>query len=418
MSIVGPLLIAVLLIVPAWIEKLESENVKTIAVIDDTYLFHKTLKDQENIKFVFLENFNLDKAQAVFKDAGYYAILFIPKNIITSSSRVTMHSNKNISPGIQFLIQKILESDIKNLRLHSNGVPLKKIILANQKISVTFEKWNDDGTIVSEGLDLKIGMAVAFSVLIYIFIFFFGNMVMRGVIEEKVNRIVEIIISSVKPLKLMIGKMAGIGLVALLQFFLWIVVSFSIIYLFQVTIFAEVMPTEANPTAQTLGEEHMEQIKLGNEGLVEAINLFESIENINWPTMLWTFLLLFIAGYILYASLFAAIGSAVDSETDTQQFVLPLTAPLILTIALIQVIIENPDGAVAFWLSIIPFTSPVALLARMPFGVPIWEFSLSIILLIGTIYTSIHFAAKVYKTGILMYGKKASLKEIFKWIKM
>lgn len=418
MSLIGPVLIAMLFVIPAWIQKMEAESVKTIAVIDDTHLFHKTLKDQDNIQFIFLENFSLEKAQLVFRDAGYYAVLFIPKNIITASGRVTLHSNKTISSGVQFLIQKILESDIKNLRLHSNGVPLKKIILANQKITVTFEKWNDDGTSITEGLDLKIAMAIAFSALIYIFIFFFGNMVMRGVIEEKVNRIVEIIISSVNPVTLMIGKMIGIGLVALLQFVLWIVVAFSITYVFQVTIFADVVPTEFNPMAQTLGGEKIEQIKIGNEGLVEAINLFESIENINWSVMLGTFFILFIGGYLLYASLFAAIGSAVDSETDTQQFVMPLTVPLILTIVLIQVIIENPDGAVAFWLSIIPFTSPVALLARIPFGVPLWQFTLSIFLLVVSIYISIRFAAKVYRTGILMYGKKASWKEIIRWIRL
>ena len=229
----------------------------------------------------------------------------------------------------------------------------------------------------------------------------YGTMVMRGVIEEKTNRIVEIIISSVKPFQLMMGKIIGVALVGLTQFILWILLTILISF------FAELILIDASEI--TTSTDNINQSVILNEftkltGGIDLITIFIS------------FIFFFLFGYLLYSSLFAAVGSAVDAEADTQQFVLPITIPLILAFIFIQPVMDNPDGTLAFWLSIIPLTSPVIMMARLPFGVESWELLLSMIsLILGFILTT-YLAAKIYRTGILMYGKKISYKELWKWL--
>jgi len=257
-------------------------------------------------------------------------------------------------------------------------------------MSVIIDEQGDESKGSSE-MSSAIGFITAF--LIYLFIFMYGSMVMRGVIEEKTSRIVEVIISSVRPFQLMMGKIVGVALVGLTQFVLWILLTYSIASLFEVVF---------------MNSNNQSEIITG---------ILSSVGQINLSSIVISFLFYFIGGYLLYSSLFAAIGSAVDTESDTQQFVLPITIPLILSLVMIEPIMNNPDGTLAIWLSIIPFSSPIIMMVRLPFGgVENWEIIISATVLICTFLSTTYIASKIYRVGILMYGKKSSFKELIKWI--
>jgi len=267
----------------------------------------------------------------------------------------------------------------------------------------------DDGELKTDFPEISMGLGFISGFLIYIFIFLFGSQVLRGVLEEKTNRIVEVIISSAKPVQLMMGKVIGVGLVGLAQFLIWIILTFTIIGIVQVALpdMFQFTPDEQVhiSSAQLLNAEemvkHTEQIQQHNTA---AGQLIEGLAAINFLVMILAFIFYFLGGYLLYAAFFAAIGSAVDNESDTQQFMLPVTVPLLLSIIMLQMIINNPSGPVAFWMSIIPLTSPVIMMVRIPFGVPYWEIVLSAVLLIlGFIFT-IWLSSKIYRTGILGNG--------------
>jgi ABC-2 type transport system permease protein len=417
MSIVGPLLIAAIFIVPLWLQKLESAQVKNIAVIDESGILVSTLKSTENVVFTDMGKMTLDEAQKGFAKSEYYAVLFIPKNILNSTA-VQVFSNRQPDFGLKQYIAKLIERDLETLKLLKSNVNPDLLKAVQTPIFVQTIKWTSDGSEVEVTMEMKTIIGTVASVLIYMFIFFYGSQVMRGVVEEKVNRIIEIIISSVRPLQLMIGKITGIMLVGLTQFALWIVITFSVVWMAQVTLFSEpAVPTITNQTA-TIDTKVMAQVQaLGQDDYQYALDIFGSVSNVNWTLMIVCFLFFFVCGYLLYAAMFAAIGSAVDSETDTQQFVMPITIPMIISLVMIQVILNNPDGSIAFWMSMIPFTSPIAMMARIPFGVPIWEVVLSSSILIATIILMAKLAAKIYRTGILMYGKKITFRELAKWIR-
>jgi len=417
MSIIGPLLIAAIFIVPLWLQKFESKQIKNIAVIDESGILVPTLKSTENVIFTDMGKMTLDEAQKEFSKSGYYAVLFIPKNILNSTA-VQIFSNRQPDFGLKQYIAKLIEKDLETLKLLKSNVNPDLLKAVQTPIFVQTIKWTSDGREVEVTMEMKTIIGTVASMLIYIFIFLYGSQVMRGVVEEKVNRIVEIIISSIRPLQLMVGKITGIMLVGLTQFVLWICISFSVIWLAQVTLFPEpAVPTVTNPTA-TIDSKVMEQVQaLGQDDYQYALDIFGSVSNVNWPIMIGSFVFFFICGYLLYAAMFAAVGSAVDSESDTQQFIMPITVPMVISLLMIQVILNNPDGSIAFWLSMIPFTSPIAMMARIPFGVPIWEVVLSSSILIASIIIMAKLAAKIYRTGILMYGKRITYRELVKWIR-
>jgi ABC-2 type transport system permease protein len=271
-------------------------------------------------------------------------------------------------------------------------------------------------------LAMIVGYASGF--LIYLFIFLFGSQVMRGVIEEKSNRIIEVIISSVRPFELMMGKIIGVAGVALLQFILWTGMTFMLVTLGREAFFPElskqrpdkvleqnIMHTSASPSRLAV------ESSPANEGEISARIVFDAIKNIDFVVILSSFVFFFLGGYLLYGALFAAIGSLADNEADTQQFMLPVTIPLILAIYVMISTINNPDSALSFWFSIIPFTSPIVMMVRIPFGVQYWELALSMALLVAAFVFFTWFSAKIYRTAILMYGKQISYKEIWKWFK-
>jgi ABC-2 type transport system permease protein len=271
--------------------------------------------------------------------------------------------------------------------------------------------------------EIQFAVGIIAGILIYFFIFMYGSMVLRGVLEEKNNRIVEIMVSSVKPIQLMVGKIIGVALIGLTQIFVWIVFTLIIVIIFQFSMSSVINPSDTVNTAEFM--QNMPNMYANTDisamaAQSETNEFINALLSINFPLLIVLFLFYFIGGYFLYASLYAAVGSAVDNDTDTQQFLLPLTIPLILPLILSPFVANNPDGQVAFWLSIIPFTSPISMLMRVPAGsevVQMWELFLSCSILILTCIAAAWMTAKIYRTGILMYGKKISYKELWKWLK-
>jgi ABC-2 type transport system permease protein len=272
-------------------------------------------------------------------------------------------------------------------------------------------------------VEIYMGIAYIASFMIYMFIFMFGSMVMRGVIEEKTTRIVEVIVSSIKPFQLMLGKIMGVGSVALLQFVIWIVLTIAITFGVQSFIgvdkFMGSGDSAANITAVAPGVmgDTQELVNTAEQDQGFAAELFKALSDVPFTRIILSFLIYFMLGYLLYAAMFAAVGSAVDNEADTQQLILPVTLPLIIGLFIMIHTFQYPDSSLSFWGSMIPFTSPMVMMARVPFGVPLWELILSIAILITTFLALTYVSAKIYRVGILMYGKKATFKDLFKWIK-
>jgi len=394
MTIVGPLLMAALLIVPTYLAE-ESQELRSIAIEENGFNFTNQLEDTEFLHFSKIPTEEATLLKEGFAESNYYALLHIEEN------NFTLYSNQQISLSISNGIESQLEKIIEHQKLKAAGIDITILESAESTVNITTKIISEDGNTTNSQAEASMGIGFICGILIYMFIFMYGTMVMRGVIEEKTSRIVEVIISSVKPFQLMMGKILGVALVGLTQFVLWILLTFAIATIAELLFMdASSMTTELNSAQQSIL-------------LSEISNLTGGI---NLVQIFFSFLFYFLAGYLMYSSLFAAVGSAVDAEADTQQFVLPITIPLILSFILIQPIMENPDGTLAFWMSMIPFTSPVIMMVRLPFGVDNWELALSVGILISSFILTTWFAGKIYRTGILMYGKKASYKELWKWL--
>lgn len=394
MTIVGPLLMAALLIVPTYLAE-ESQELRNIAIEEDGFEFTNQLEDTEFLHFSKIPQEKATLLKEGFTESNYYALLHIEEN------NFTLYSNQQISLSVSNGIENQLEKIIEHQKLKAAGIDLTILESAESTVNITTKIISEDGNTTNSQAEASMGIGFICGILIYMFIFMYGTMVMRGVIEEKTSRIVEVIISSVKPFQLMMGKILGVALVGLTQFVLWILLTFAIATIAELLFMdASSMTTELNAAEQSVLLSEISSLTGG----INLIQIFVS------------FLFYFLAGYLMYSSLFAAVGSAVDAEADTQQFVLPITIPLILSFILIQPIMENPDGTLAFWMSIIPFTSPVIMMVRLPFGVANWELALSVGILISSFILTTWFAGRIYRTGILMYGKKASYKELWKWL--
>ncbi|MFH1297722.1 MAG: ABC transporter permease [Bacteroidota bacterium] len=431
MTILGPLLMAGIVIVPIYIATTTNE-IKQVGVIDETGLFYQKFKDSDNIRFHYLET-DISSAKETFGNSDDYALLYIPKTEVALPTNAILYAGNQININVKSYIRNIMSKRIEDLKLEAQLRDLTREdvtpvdledLLRSIKTSVDLStiKIGPEGK--EEKSYTEVSMVLAFfgAILIYFFIFMFGSQVMRGVIEEKTSRIVEVIISSVKPFQLMMGKIVGVALVGLTQFALWVVLTFIIITAvtstFTGTILSETTPRQM--MEQPAGSFDPGQvIRMAPETQQEeGVNeVMAAINSIDFPVMIGSFLFFFLFGYLMYAALFAAIGGAVDSEADTQQFILPLTAPLILAIVVAQFIVQEPNGPMAFWLSLVPFTSPVVMMIRIPFGVPYYEVALSMALLLLGFLATTWMAAKIYRTGILMYGKKISYKELWKWMR-
>ncbi len=419
MTVLGPILMAAMFIGPAWLSQVEDNEIKTIAVIDSSKIFIGSLPETEFIKFEYLKNVKVSDIENNFKTNNYYALLFIPPSVL-SSPIVSLSSNKQPSLAVRMHITNSLKRDIESLKLLKSDIDPKVLKSIETDVQVGITKLNDDGTRKEESADLQMILGIVGGMLIYFFIFMYGAQVMRGVIEEKTSRIIEVIISSVKPFQLMMGKIVGIACVGLTQFLLWIILTLTIVTSVQ-SVFFKKDNTFKNIQAQSImagnNGSNAESSKVSQISYTEVDAIYDEIKKIDFLVVIGSFIFFFLAGYLLYSAMFAAIGSAVDSEADTQQFMMPVTIPLILSVALIGNVTSNPEGPLAFWFSIIPFTSPVVMMMRIPFGVPWTEVVLSVSVLIASFIFMTWIAGKIYRTGILMYGKKVNYKELYKWLK-
>ena len=430
MTIVGPLLMAAIIVVPIFLATRTTELTK-VAVLDETGIFFQKFKDADNIKFHYIVS-DIGSAKENFSTSGDDALLYIPKTEVTLPTNAILYSEKNVGINVKSYIKNVMSRQIEELKLQARLMELqtdKKEPLAvddllrsiKTSVDINTMKIGSDGQESKSYTEINMILGMFSGILIYFFIFMFGAQVMRGVIEEKTSRIVEVIISSVKPFQLMMGKIIGVGMVGLTQFMLWVVLTFGI-----VTVVTSTMPS--GDVKKSATEQIMNQKQALNPELSEAIpsqdeavegmgNIMEAINSVNFPVMIGAFIFYFLVGYLLYGALFAAIGGAVDNEADTQQFMFPITIPLILSIVMAQFIIREPDGPVSFWFSIFPLTSPVIMMIRIPFGVPYFQVILSMVILLLGFLGATWLAGKIYRTGILMYGKKINYKELWKWIR-
>jgi len=387
---------------------------KIVKVVDESGWFANKLKNSTSIEFDYTTASFASTKEEVLKSDDEY-VLYIPATL----TNIQLLGKKKPSAYTSQTIEERVNSVAQSHRLAEAHIDSSVLAGVQQSLHVEVKQITEKGEKDAHSVvTLLLGMLCA--VVIYMSLFIYGVQVMRGVIEEKVSRIIEVIISSVKPFQLMMGKIIGVGAVGLTQFLLWIVLSVGLFYAGGSTLMKtgvkskteqmKKMQQQANemPAGQAAAPPAGDENEMGE--------IMRSLAEVNVPYIVGCFLFYFLFGYMLYSAIFAAVGSAVDSETETQQFVLPVTLPLVFTFMLAQsVIINNPDSSLSVWLSMIPFTSPIAMMIRLQFGVPMWQLGLSMLLLLGGFLVTVWVAGRIYRVGILMYGKKASYKELAKW---
>jgi len=420
MTLLVPLMMAALMVLPTYLAMMDDKEERTIAVYDPTGLILNQLESNEFTTFHYIPENEYQELRKNFKPAQYYAVLYIPVNILTTG-HAELISDKQVTFDIKNLItrriENIIEGEKRQQVIAEIGVPdlEKKLAATKTRIALDTIKLGEEGKAVKSSTEIAMAIGYAAGFLIYMFVFIYGTMVMRGVMEEKSNRIVEVIISSVKPFQLLFGKIIGIGLVGLTQIAIWIILSVAIASGLA-TFTGGTSPENLTQAQNIMSAPGMQQMANSPEAQNKVAEIVGMIGNLNIPLIVFALFFYFICGFILYASLMGAIGSAVDSDEDAQQMMLPVMMPLIFSIIMLFAVAKNPEGPLAFWASMVPLTSPVIMMVRIPFGVSAWEIVLSMTLLLGTILGTIWVAGKIYRTGILMYGKKVNLKEIMKWL--
>ena len=425
MTFLTPFLFALIFIIPALVMTNEDKDFKKIAVIEDgSDLFTNVIPDTKDTDFEYLEGVKLNDIKNNFAELGYYGVLYISPDLVANPDAIQLISRKQPPIGLLDHISGSLEKEIEKQKLLAYNIENLDEILRTINTSVRVQTIKMDETGSARETSTGISMALAYigGFLMYMLVFMFGSMVMRGVIEEKTNRIVEVIVSSVKPVQLMLGKIIGVALVGLTQFALWIVLTLALVMVVKTNLLPEGAMEQLQQLPQSFAEAD-QATAAGSAGttvtaeqLTEFQQIFAGALSMPWGLIIFSFVFYFLTGYLLYASLFAAIGSAVDNETETQQFMLPVTIPIILGLVVAMGTMQNPESSLSFWFSIIPLTSPIMMMARIPFDVPAWEIALSMGLMLLTIVGAVWMAAKIYRTGILMYGKKTSYKELWKWL--
>lgn len=426
MTLLTPLLLATFMILPGLLISMSGEE-ETVMVLDESGLFENKLESRKDLAFIPLPDLTLDQAKTIYQETDNTALLYIPKMSIEDPKGFVVYGKKNISIQTQVSLENMLEKEIENQRYLASGLDRQTLDKIKADVKITAVNLSNEGEKGNNAIITSIAGVVG-AVIIYFFIFLYGVQIMRGVIEEKTNRIVEVMISSVKPFQLMMGKIVGIAAVGLTQFLLWVILSF-----FAVTAISAAFGVDAAPSpaaqyaagqmaAQGGGLEADDPTAMANEpGEDEFANTItdvkQSFASLNIGLIFFSFLFYFLGGYLLYGSLFGAIGAAVDNETDTQQFMMPITIPLVIAFIMsYSIVLKNPDGPVAFWMSMIPLTSPIVMMVRVPFGVPAWELLLSMGLLVAGFIFTTWIASRIYRVGILMYGKKVNYKELSKWL--
>lgn len=411
MTFLSPLIFVGIFALVAYLSNLNNDTVRTIYVLDESELFLEEFVSSSQLQYKMIFNSSLEEAKKDTEKDAAYGLLYIPKteNLNDFSRRITFYSEDSPSLTTMGNINRMLENKVNALNLKESGIDSEMIKNLHINISANQETFKGQET-SKLGAGLKLAFGGAAGYLLFMFIIIYGNMIMRSVIEEKTSRVIEVIISSVKPRILLLGKIFGTTLAGLTQFLIWVVLI--LILMTAVTSLFGIDSAAMSPSQQAIDQ----SIDGGTQQLVQEFIM--EINNLPIANLIVMFILFFIGGYLLFASLYAAVGAAVDNETDTQQFMMPILMPLILAVYVgVFTVIDNPHGTVSQVFSYVPLTSPVVMLMRIPFGVPLWQQILSVSILFITFFGTVWFAAKIYRVGILMYGKKPTYKEIFKWLK-
>ncbi|RDI11189.1 ABC-2 type transport system permease protein [Flavobacterium sp. AG291] len=407
MTFLSPLLFTAMAMLVGYLASVNDDEVIKIAIHDESGMLEPDFKDTKKIEYVNLSEMPL----AVAKEKAaksYEGLIYVPKVATPLELEKKVEYISDESPSMDFIdgVQDVINDKLFRYNLEQKNINYDEIGKAKAESEIHLSKFSGEESLKWFN-EIKIGIGFAFGYLIMMFIIIYGNMVMRSVIEEKTNRIIEIIISSVKPFKLMMGKIIGTSMAGILQFLIWTVLGSGLMLI--AANFLGINLTEVGAGAQ---------LKEASENISNWMIYIPEVLSLPWATMLISFLVFFIGGFFLYSSIYASIGAAVDSETDSQQFLLPIILPLMLGVYVgFFTVINDPHGTVATVFSMIPLTSPIVMMMRIPFGVPVWQIIVSVVLLFATFFLVVWFAAKIYRIGILMYGKKPTYKEIFKWLK-
>lgn len=416
MTFLTPLLIAgVYALIGFFAYKGIKDTHDKVAVVSTNKTLTEKLSANQNVAYVYIDK-SLEQAKKDLSKANYDYILYLPEFSLAAPKGVELFGAKQPGMSLNRRISGDIEELIKTQKLKESGISQTDLDKLKTSVDISTKKIAETGKEEESSAGASTFIAFTAGVLMFMFIMMYGIQVMRGVIEEKTNRIIEVIVSSVKPFQLMMGKIVGIALVGLTQFMLWIVLTLAISTA-AVSLFTnkeDIKEMTASTQAQTQISGAEQVTSAAPQGPVADIQ--KSLAGLDVGKIIVVFLFFFLGGYLFYSALYAAIGSAVDSETETQQFMLPVMLPLLLGYALsLSVVTNDPYGSTAFWLSMIPFTSPIAMVVRIPYGVPGWELALSMAILAVGFVATVWIAGRIYRVGILMYGKKTTFKEMFKW---
>ena len=409
LTLFAPLIFTGLVFVPLWLSSIKSSIIYNVAIVDRTGKYASLFNDTDMFHFQSVnQTESLDKQKE--SRSGIFAFLEITDDLLVNPEAVTLYSEKQIPGDLSREVNQTLSRYLENEKRASFNIPNLNEIIKNSRVQINVQtiKWGKDGSAKTSSAGIAMGIGMIFTIIIYMFILMYGAMVMQGVMEEKTNRIFELMISAVRPFDLMMGKIIGIGMVGLTQLLIWCVLTMVLVSAGGIFFGAGAMQ---QATSMQVG------LQQGMAEMPAMKNLFSALDSFNFVEIGIYFILFFIGGYIMFASFFAAIGSAVDNPEDSQQFVTPMM--LFMAFALYAGIYsgQNPEGPLAFWCSFIPITSPMVMMVRIPYDIPFWQIGVSLVLLYASALFFVWVSAKIYRVGILMYGKKPSLKEIARWFK-
>lgn len=410
-TLLAPVIMLALVAIPALLMTVNNSDSRLISIIDETGQYSDIFKDNDDYRFRIETDMTPENMKDRYKkaDGDIYAIVVIPSDV-EESKTINVYSEKPVKITLSRELEEPLNKSLSDAKIASYNLPELKDMIAQSDVEVKIRShtWDEEGEKVSSSeIAMIVGLFLAF--LTYMFVLMYGAMIMGSVVEDKTNRIVEVIVSTCRPMELMLGKIVSIALVGLTQ--ILILAVFLGIGLFVVSMFGIATSTPDIAAGMTAGTSMPEM------PTSEVSDILQAVLGINWFRLLGIFILYFIGGYLLYAALFAGFGSAVDQQSDANQFTMPIMMIIILALVIGQACMENPDGTLGVIASLVPFTSPIVMMIRLPYDVPAWQILTSLLLLYGTALLFVFLASRIYRTGILMYGRKVSFKEIIRWIK-
>lgn len=399
---------AAVVMVPLLLSSLNGEGVKEVVVVDRTGMYAPCFKSDDNFKYIIGDRMRAEYRE---EENETYAVVSIWDDLTKDPTAARIYSKKEVSSDLLRAVNNVLGQKIKDQKLSAFNIPgLNDVVKqCEEGYDIRTVKWSDNGDEKESNTDVAMFVGIFFTILIYMFVLTYGTMVMQSVTEEKSNRIVELMVSSVKPFTLMMGKIIGVALVGLLQMMIWGVMLFVILGIVGVAFGIGDVSLLGTGGVNAMGTDAVQN--------ADTAQIFRVLRGMNFAEIILMVVVYFIGGYLLYASFFAGVGSAINSSEDTGQFVAPTMVVMAFALYAGMFSIENPDGSLAFWCSMIPLTSPIVMMVRMPFGVPLWQEIVSVVLLYSTAISMVWIAGRIYRVGILMYGKKPSLAELLKWVK-